>query len=390
MAFSAKIKLAQRAKADKTRMVYLQFIIDRYRDQVPLGFYLSSEYFDVRRMVVKGSHANADSFNAEFYSALGKANDIASKFRLEGKTLTPEDFKSEFLNPSQVEDFIAFMKRELELKKFTIAIGTYRQHNTVVTKLGAFVKQEFPKWNGKIYFRDLTPELIQEFRNYLIRHDKVGGPTLNKVLKIVKQYTDDAERKGKRFKDPFELIKIKRYKSTRLALTQEEVDALEAYYDKPECPANHKKLLRYFLFSCYTGVRISDIKRITWNNVHGDLLVFQPLKTKAQNEDVTVPLTMHDKKFLPTEPQAKQNRIFDTFADPVTNRLLKKVVTHCKIKKKISYHSSRHTFGSLFAEGGNIIALQRMMGHEDMKTTMGYVHTNTKFLVDAKKERFGE
>lgn len=36
----------------------------------------------------------------------------------------------------------------------------------------------------------------------------------------------------------------------------------------------------------------------------------------------------------------------------------------------------------------NAKPLQRMMGHNDLKTTMGYVHTSTQALMDAMESRF--
>jgi len=207
-------------------------------------------------------------------------------------------------------------------------------------------------------------------------------------MKIVKQYLDDARDKGKAVKDPFKIIKIKTYKSNRLSLSQSEVNRLDRYYNSDRCLPHHRKLLRYFLFSCYTGIRISDISIITWNNVHDDLLIFIPTKTKANQQSLVIPLRPIDKQYLP-DFKPGNGPIFDTFAPAVSNRYLKEVAIECDIKKHITYHTSRHTFGSLFAEGGNIVALQKLMGHGDIKTTMGYVHTNVKQLVDAKTQRFG-
>lgn len=112
-------------------------------------------------------------------------------------------------------------------------------------------------------------------------------------------------------------------------------------------------------------------------------------KTKSQNKFTRVPLLDRDKKFLP-EYKPGDTVIFKTFSFPVSNRYLKAIaqLEEVNIKKKITYHTSRHTFGTLFAEGGNIQALQEMMGHGSITTTMGYVHSSTKSLVDAKKKRY--
>ncbi|CAM5790796.1 site-specific tyrosine recombinase XerD [Castellaniella caeni] len=48
-------------------------------------------------------------------------------------------------------------------------------------------------------------------------------------------------------------------------------------------------------------------------------------------------------------------------------------------------HVLRHTFASHFMmNGGNILALQRILGHKDLKTTMRYAHLAPEHLESAK------
>lgn len=52
----------------------------------------------------------------------------------------------------------------------------------------------------------------------------------------------------------------------------------------------------------------------------------------------------------------------------------------------ISWHDLRHTFASqLSALGANIFAVQKLMGHSDIKMTERYTHLNTSELADAMK-----
>jgi integrase/recombinase XerD len=48
-----------------------------------------------------------------------------------------------------------------------------------------------------------------------------------------------------------------------------------------------------------------------------------------------------------------------------------------KIKRKMNLHSLRHSFAShLLATGVNLVFIQRLLGHEDLRTTLIYLHTN--------------
>lgn len=58
-----------------------------------------------------------------------------------------------------------------------------------------------------------------------------------------------------------------------------------------------------------------------------------------------------------------------------TSWIMEKAVERAKITKKVSLHNLRHSFAShLLSMGVNLISIQRMLGHEDIRTTMLYIH----------------
>jgi integrase/recombinase XerD len=387
MAFSCKIVLGWRAKEDKSKMVYVQAIINRLRALVPLEFYLRGDQFDQKRQLVKNHPASKD-LNDELAIALAKAHTIASKFRKEERLLTPDEFKREYKDPSEKMDVIKFCTNEIGLK--SLAENTRKRHTTVFNKLGEYRRLNKKKYGSFLAFQHLTPEFIQLYKNYLLEDNKIT--TVNKELSIIKEYLTIAAKKDIKFKDPFDVTKIKHFQSSKIGLTQKEVDRLEGYYFSEDCNSSHKRLLQYFLFSCYMGVRISDIRSLTWNDIHDGVIVKQLEKGKDNNPKMTViPISKPAKKFLPSEGTGR-HKIFKPFTEQYSNRMLKEIIKldAVKIKKDISFHTSRHTYGSLFAQGGNIVALQKLMGHGSMSTTMGYVHTNPEDLIKAVKDRFGE
>jgi integrase/recombinase XerD len=259
--------------------------------------------------------------------------------------------------------------------------GTRKHHDSVINKL-----EEFQK---KIRFGDVNQDLIKRFRGWLTRKGN-SASTVNSKLKAVKHYLQDARQQGHDFEDPFKHIKIKTFRSNRNSLSETELKKFEDYYDKSDCPHNHKRLLQYFIFSCYTGLRISDVGTLTWGNIkdNGAMLEYLPRKTRKKLELVQVPLLTRDHKYLPEFTNTRKT-IFKTYSHQVANRYLKDIASKLDLRKRVTYHTSRHTFGTLMAEGGHLAETQKMMGHEDIKTTMEYVHTSTKSLVDAKKARFG-
>lgn len=51
---------------------------------------------------------------------------------------------------------------------------------------------------------------------------------------------------------------------------------------------------------------------------------------------------------------------------------------------KMTTHTARHTFGTIFIElGGDVVTLKEHMGHSKLETTMKYVHISER----RKKEK---
>jgi site-specific recombinase XerD len=64
---------------------------------------------------------------------------------------------------------------------------------------------------------------------------------------------------------------------------------------------------------------------------------------------------------------------------PHVNRELKKIAAQMGVNRKISFHVARHTFATNFLRaGGDVVKLREIMDHEDITTTMIYVHIVNK------------
>lgn len=160
-------------------------------------------------------------------------------------------------------------------------------------------------------------------------------------------------------------------------LTVEEVRALS----KTEC--HYPIMKRAFLFSCLTGIRWSDINKMTWNEVQefdgGTRVVFRQKKTKEQ-------------EYLDINPQASDllgkrtdpgDRVFEGLKySAYHNVALQKWVMRAGISKNITFHCGRHTFAVMMLHlGADIYTVSKLLGHRDIKTTQIYAQ-----ILDKKKQ----
>ncbi|MDJ1481755.1 site-specific integrase [Cytophagaceae bacterium YF14B1] len=176
--------------------------------------------------------------------------------------------------------------------------------------------------------------------------------------------------------------KVRQIKTTevhREYLTLEELQLLAA----TEC--ERPMLKNAALFSALTGLRYSDIEKLTWDEVRyseaeGHYIQFRQKKTKSIE---TLPIS--DQAYgLLGERDKPEERIFVGLKySSQQNRTLHYWVLFAGIKKKVFFHSFRHTFATLqLSLGTDIYTVSKMLGHKDLSTTQIYA----KIIDKSKRE----
>lgn len=170
---------------------------------------------------------------------------------------------------------------------------------------------------------------------------------------------------------------FKQEETERMYLTMDEVEKLA------ETPCNFPYLKNAFLFSCLTGLRKSDIEKLTWGDVfkEGDRtrIIFRQKKTKGQEY-----LTINAKaeEYLGTRGENNE-MVFPGFKYGSWVLLeLKRWVLSAGITKNITFHCARHTFAvSLLSKNVDIYTVSKLLGHRELATTQIYAK-----VMDQKKE----
>ena len=367
-------------RRDGTCLLAIQAFINKKRVVIPLSIYVREENWDLKgEKVIAGKNGymikkDIDSYNMILGQARTKVNDLFINSRLLNKDLTREIFCKEFNDPSVRMDFLAFYTKECEELKGVTNPSTLKTYTETLKKIRTF-KEE-------ISFSEINYELIEKFNNHLIR-EKIGINTRWKHNKNFKKFIGLCISRGIPISNPYATFKTPRVQGNIIALSQKEVGKLIELYYKPELPAYLKNVLSYFLWSCFTGLRISDIHEVTAEMIVENTLVFVPKKTKNLLKMIKIPLTETARQFIETN----SGKLFTPTTDQATNRALKTIAEMASINKTLTYHMSRHTFATIFLElGGAVEVLQKLLGHSKLETTMVYVHISQ---TRAKKEMEG-
>lgn len=175
--------------------------------------------------------------------------------------------------------------------------------------------------------------------------------------------------------------KVKAPESQREYLTVEEVQQLEA----ADSPYPHIK--QAFLFACYTGLRCSDVRSITWGKIvkDGEKYRLHTVMFKTKRP-FYIPLSKKAMQWMPERGDKTDDElIFENIPVQVNTKLyLQPWLDKAGITKPITFHCSRHTFGTMMLTlGADIYTTSKLMGHTKVEVTQIYAKIINKKKDDA-------
>jgi len=221
---------------------------------------------------------------------------------------------------------------------------------------------------------------LQEFflstrtRNLRDGKNSISQSTASTYYSKIKAALNIALKQDLISSNPANKIKgIRPIQSQRVYLTKEELQGLA----RTDCP--DAEIKRAFLFSCYTGLRLSDIRLLDWNQIHKNQLEFRQKKTA---EPEYMPLNEIAMKLLNNgkTPQ-RMGPVFSLPNDGTLWTNLQIWSAAASLTKHISFHTARHTFATLaLTETKNIYLVSKLLGHSDIKHTQIYAK-----IIDSEK-----
>ena len=235
---------------------------------------------------------------------------------------------------------------------------------------------------GKCSFGEVNVDLCKRFRTYLLNAKQLKHTThkvsLNSaagyystfrgLLKIA--YRDKLLRENiNDFLDKIEYEDVKKE-----YLTLDEVKQLAA------TPCDIPVLKAASLFSCLTGLRISDIMNLQWSDfgIAPDQGYCIRIRTQKTKTEATLPIS-HEAFELCGE--VGTGKVFKGLSRSMINYPLKNWLKQAKILKHITFHCFRHSYATLqIAAGTDIYTVSKMLTHRNVSTTQIYAE-----LVSEKK-----
>lgn len=154
------------------------------------------------------------------------------------------------------------------------------------------------------------------------------------------------------------------------------VEEIKRLIDTP-CPSEILK--RAFLFSVFSGLRLGDVRSLTWRNIIKDGENWRvEIRMQKTKEMLYLPLNrMARKWFREPEVHDTDDKVFKglgvSFKEPMTTWM-----KNAGITKKVGYHTSRHSFAVLALDAGvDLYTCSSLMGHASIENTQVYADIMT-------------
>ena len=211
-----------------------------------------------------------------------------------------------------------------------------------------------------------------------LRGRDVSDNSISSYITLFRVFWGWCVKKGIVSGNPFEGIALNTQQAVREYLTIEELQTLA------NTPTKYR-VREPFLFSCFTGLRWSDVTALRWGDVEQfggrTRIRYRQKKTKEQEYmDINAQAValMGERK----EDTAYIFEVGKTYNTCSVNRQLRLWVQSAGIKKHITFHCARHTFATmLLTLGVDIYVVSKMLGHTDISTTQIYAK-----IVDKRKQ----
>lgn len=361
----SKFSLRSDVNRDGKSLLYLDISDKKKRLRIKTDIFIEKKYWDPIKQRIKPS-PNFENFNLIIENLEAKIITIKTRYTLMQQFLSAEKLVEEIQNVTPDFDFISFFRHHLNNQIHKPR--THLNHNSVLNKLMEFSKE--------IPFHKIDEEFFAKYRKWCTEVKKNKAITYNSDVKTIKKYLNIAQEKGIMLNINLKKLTVNVHSQRRIYLFKEEVAKIKKYYFSEFCDPMYKIPIGTFLIACYTGMRVSDLQDITRKELMSSIFNF----THQKSENFQAMRAN-------SEAQEVLEHFPDLFVKKITeqnlNKSMKKVAKICKIQKNITMHVARHTFATTYIRnGGNVMKLQKLLGHSQIKHTLVYVHLVENEMLD--------
>ncbi|MDR2844227.1 MAG: site-specific integrase, partial [Candidatus Symbiothrix sp.] len=369
-------------KANGSIPLFCRITVDGKDTRFGMKREVHPNYWDVKAGKATGRTNEAVEINLLIDGTKSAIYKIYRNLQEKESSVTAEKVKNTFLGVNTRHEMLlkVFDDHNEEKKKLigrTISESTYDKYRITRDHLTEFLKKEYHL--SDISLKDINHKFICDFELFLLTSRCCAENTTAKYMQFFKHIIIIAQKNEWIFKNPFANYTIQVKSTDRGYLTQEEIEILM----KQKFTTKRLERVRdVFVFCCFCGVSYIDVKKLTNDNIRTSFDGNLWIMGKRGKTDVSyqVPLMEIPKIILKKyKDKLPDNRLLPVINNQNTNAYLKEIGILSGIKKKLTFHLSRHTFATLtLSKGVSIESVSKMLGHTNIQTTQIYARITSE------------
>lgn len=368
--------------------ISIRLTFQRKKKYYPTKINLTVQEYDRVMNAKRKTNEEKESYN-KIIALIKEANDAIEKIPV----FTFEKFEKLFVqNKGITNSILNAYNEKITALKANDQIGTANNYQCAINSLGTY-KQA-------LTYVDITPEFLKGYEKFMTDHGK-SKTTVSMYLRTLRTILNEAVAENLIDKSiyPFRQQRSdkKKYsppapKNLKRALTRENLEKFYSYNSvfKGLNQARDFWVLSYLL----NGMNMKDILLLRNNNIRGNLLIYERVKTSGTKEEPTKikaslkpeALTIIKRYSQPNiNPEAYLFSVLNEKMDAPTkhrrsqtfilniNKNLKKICRELDIPDITTYWA-RHTFSTVLKNAGvSVEFISEALGHSDIKTTKNYL-----------------
>lgn len=367
--------------------IYARVTVDAKRAEFSLNRELKASLWDEKRKRGKGFSKYVISLNKYLDQVFTGLHEAHRQLLQDDVDITSAAIKARFLKEDDrgksLLDLIVYHNTTMVS---SLRPGTMKNYYSTERCIKEFLKEE--KNAEDIPLKKLNYGFIVDFEQYIRKYKPATrmGCANNGTMKHMerlKKMSRLAVKLEWLEKDPFINFKLRFEKVERQFLTERDLGLIEETSFKDKTTERVKDL---FVFACYTGLSYVDVQELKADHLvkgidGNDWLYTKRTKT---DEPLKIPLLPKAKeiidKYRNDKKLAELGRLLPIYSNQMMNRTLKDIANACGIRKKMTFHTARHTFATsvTLSNGVPIETVSKLLGHTKLSTTQIYARVVEK------------
>jgi integrase/recombinase XerD len=315
--------------------IYLRITSNRKTSFISTSFFVEKTQWDEKTESVKETHRDHEHINTSILNQKSQILDEILQAAIDKKFKSAASIKQ--VVSDELRNIFKFsdkLQKEVAGRRAGSTIKNYKKH---LKKLESYVGDR------NLLFDQIDAEYLRSLESWLRDHVKTreGADPNNyiaAIMRTVRSHFNEAVSRGITSNYPFG--------KNRYILPDESpgnkdflsLDELKRWHEFTfeTTHETYSQVSLYFLFACYTGLRLSDWRDFAEGKLRNKNISLRATKNKSW---VNVPL--HEGLI---EVIKRMKEIPLTISEPTVNKRLKTLAGELKIKKRLSSHCGRKTF----------------------------------------------